>query len=223
MVLFNGHAKGGNMVPHFYWAKVTDNADPDGLHRVKAAREGEEEEAVTDWIPVLTPYGSSDTGLSFLPDIDDQVLVVSLDAMDARKVVIGTIWSNEVSPPETGENADADLNSDGNNSLRFFKSRSGSQLIFDDTDGAEKIQLITADSKSRFEFSAEDELVSLSTEIDLTISSKGALSIQAEEVAITSDKQVNISAEEYQIDAKDGLEINTDKDMTIKGSGISLN
>jgi uncharacterized protein involved in type VI secretion and phage assembly len=210
------------MVPHFYWAKLTDNADPDGLHRVKVTKEGENE-SVTDWIPVLTPYGSSDTGLSFLPDVDDQVLVVTLNAMDNQSAVIGTVWSNDASPPETGENTEADLNENGDNALKFFKSRSGNQLIFDDTEDSEKIQLISADDKSRFEFNVADELTSLITENDLTIGSKGAISVQAEEIKITSEKQANISAEEYQIDAKKGLDMTTDKDFSIKGSGVSLN
>jgi len=210
------------MGPRFFWGKVTDNADPDELNRVRVAIR-DEDENVAEWIPVLTPYASFDAGLSFLPEIDDQVLVVSLDIKDIRKVVIGSIWSNEITPPETGENTSADLNGDGENSLRFIKSRSGNQLIFDDTEGAEKIQLISSDGKSRFEFSVEDELVSLTTENDLTIGAKGVISIQAEEVEITSKKQVNISADEYQIDAKKGMDITTDKDMTIKGTGISLN
>jgi uncharacterized protein involved in type VI secretion and phage assembly len=210
------------MGPHFFWGKVTDNADPDKLNRVRVAIK-EEEESVTEWIPVLTPYVGVDAGLSFLPEIDDQVLVVSLDAADNRKAVIGTVWSNEIAPPETGENSAADLNGNGENSLRFFKSRAGHQLIFDDTDGAEKIQLITSDNKSRLEFSVKDESTFLTTENDLTIGSKGSISIQAEEIEITSKKQLNIKADEYQVDAKKGLDMTTDKDMTIKGSGISLN
>jgi len=210
------------MFTNFYWAKVTDNADPDGLHRVKVSKEGEEE-SVADWISVLTPYGSADAGLSFLPDIDDQVLVASLGDSDIRKVVIGSVWSNEAPPPKTGENTSADLNGDGKNSLRFFKSRSGNLLIFDDTEGAEKIQLISADGESRLELNTADELISLNTSKDITISAKGAISIQAEEIDITSDKQLNISADEFQLNAKKGLNITADKDMTVKGSGISLN
>jgi phage baseplate assembly protein gpV len=210
------------MFPNFYWAKVTDNADPDKLHRVRVAKKGEEE-SVADWIPVLTPYGSNDVGLSFLPDVDDQVLVISMGVTDGRKAVIGGIWSNDVSPPETGENSGADFNDDGENSLKFFKSRAGNMLIFDDTEGAEKMQLISAGKKSRLEFSEPDELVSLSTDQDLNIGAKGAVLIKAEEVSITSEKEMNISTEEYQVDAKKGLEIKSDKDIGIKGSGISLN
>jgi uncharacterized protein involved in type VI secretion and phage assembly len=210
------------MVPHFYWAKLTDNADPDGLNRVKVTKEGENE-SVTDWIPVLTPYGSADTGLSFLPDVNDQVLVVSLNTVGSQSAVVGAVWSNEVSPPQTGENTEADLNENGENTLKFFKSRSGNQLIFDDNEDSEKVQMISSDGKSRFEFSVADELTSLITENDLTLDSKGAISIQAEEITITSEKQVNIAADEYQIDAKKGLKMTTDKDLIIKGSGVSLN
>ncbi|MDR0320538.1 MAG: phage baseplate assembly protein V [Treponema sp.] len=210
------------MFSNFYWATVTDNADPDELNRVKVLKEGEDE-SVADWIPVLTPYGSGDTGLSFLPDIDDQVLVVTLGTVDVRKAVIGSVWSNEVNPPQSGENSTADLNGDGENSLRFFRSRSGNQLIFDDTKDAEKIQLISADGESRIELSVADELVSLNTGKDISMGAKGAIVIKAEEIDISSEKQLNISVDEFQIDAKKGLDINTDKDMTIKGSGISLN
>jgi phage baseplate assembly protein gpV len=210
------------MYPHYFWGKITDNADPDGLSRVRASKVGEEGN-VTDWIPVLTPYAGNDTGLSLLPDVDEQVLVVSLDVWDVKKAVIGGIWSNEAKPPETGENSDADLNQDGNNSLKFIKSRAGSQLIFDDTGGAEKTQLISPDGKSRLEMNMADELFSITTENDLAIGAKGSITIQAEEINVVDEKQFDLSTGEYQISGKDALNIETDKDMGIKGSGIALN
>jgi len=112
------------MVPHYYLTTIIDNVDPDGLNRVKVAKYGKDE-SVTEWIPVLTPYGSNDAGLSFLPEINDQVFVVSIDTADSKKAVVGSIWSNSEPPPKTKENSDADLNKDGKNSLRFLKSRAG--------------------------------------------------------------------------------------------------
>jgi uncharacterized protein (DUF2345 family) len=66
-------------------------------------------------------------------------------------------------------------------------------------------------------------LFTLDTEKDLSISAKGAVTIQAEEIGVESEKQVNVSAEENQISAKKELDINSDKDLSIKGSGIALN
>lgn len=41
--LFQAASQGGELVPHFCWAKVTDNADPGGLSQVRVVREGEGE------------------------------------------------------------------------------------------------------------------------------------------------------------------------------------
>jgi uncharacterized protein involved in type VI secretion and phage assembly len=210
------------MEPRFFWGKIVDNIDPDGLNRVKITKE-EEDESITEWMPVLTYYGGDDMGLSILPEVDDQVLVATLDDESGLKVVIGSVWSNDSLPPETKENADADLNKDGENSLRFFKSRAGNQLIFDDTDGEEKIQLIAADGKTRIEFCVDEEMLSLLTEHDIAIKSCGVLSIQAEEIEISSEKEVNINTEDYQQKAEKSSKMTADGDFDIKGSGIALN
>ena len=206
---------------HFI-GKVSDNKDPDGLNRVRVSKLGEEDN-VTGWIPFLSPYVGDDNGLTLLPDVDSQVVVVSLNDKNSQQVAMGGIWYNDEQPPTTGENGEADLNQDGKNNLRFLKSRSGSQLIFDDTEGQEKIQILSLDGKSRFEFLVADEIVSLTTENDLTISAKKMMSIQAEEVEIVGKKNVNFDAEELQINAKKTMDFNADKDLGVKGSGISLN
>lgn len=210
------------MIKKVFMAKISDNQDPDNLHRVKVTFSNEDE-VVSDWIPVLSFSAGNDNGIYSLPDIDEQVLVVCLDDSTKSYCVIGSVWSNEVKPPESGENGDADLNQDGKNSLHFIKSRSGNMIILDDTDSKEKIQLISSDGKSRFEFSAEDEMINLETENDIQITAKANLSINAEEIDITSSKQMNISTEQFQTKVSKGLDINADKDITIKGSGIALN
>jgi uncharacterized protein involved in type VI secretion and phage assembly len=210
------------MFLHGFLGKVVDNQDPDGLHRIRVGKLGEKE-TVTDWISVLSAYAGSDAGLSLLPDVDSQVLVVSLDEDSIKKVAIGGIWSNGSAPPETGENSSADRNQDGKNALRFFKSRSGHMFIFDDTEGAERVQLISFDKKSRLDLNTPDELVILETKNDLSIGAKGILTIQAEEIAVNSKKQINFEGEEFQTSAKKTLDINADQDIAIKGSGLTLN
>lgn len=204
-------------------AKISDNQDPDNLHRVKITYSNETGDVVSNWVPVLSYSAGNGNGLYSLPDVDEQVLVASLENDTNSFCVIGSIWSNEVKPPKTDENSDADLNQDGKNSLHFLKSRAGNMIILDDTDSKEKIQLISADGKSRFEFSAEDELINLETENDIQITAKKNLSINAEEIEIESSKQTNITTEEFQTKVSKELQINADKDITIKGSGIALN
>ena len=140
----------------FYVAKVTDNQDEDGLNRIKITTQLNEE-TVSYWIPYLSSMAGEGMGFSSLPNIDDQVLVLSMDGSRDNQIVVGSYWNENSTPPKTEENSDADLNGDGKNSLNFFKSQSGNMLIFDDTDGKEKIQLIASGGSTRIEFDNEND------------------------------------------------------------------
>jgi len=206
----------------FFLAKVCDNQDPDNLNRVKITFT-DKEEVVSNWIPIITSTAGNDSGFYSIPDVEEQVLVVSLDDANTNFCVLGSIWSNNIKPPATNENSDADFNKDGNNSLHFIKSRSGNMIILDDTDSKEKIQLIASEGKSKIEFSKADELINLESETDIKINAKSNLEITAEELDMNCSKQINISTEEFQTKSSKELNINSDKDISIKGSGIALN
>ena len=206
----------------FFYGKVSDNKDPDELNRVRVTILGEQK-FVSNWLPVISPSAGADTGLSLLPDVDDEVLIVSMSGNKSRMAVLGSSWFNDGTPPVTGENSDADLNADGKNSLKFLKSRSGNMIIFDETEGAEKFQIITGDGKTRFEFDTAGEIGNLTSEQDVMIGAKGSLTLKAESISIQSEKSIEISGEEYTVSAKKAADITSDKDMTVKGSGIALN
>jgi uncharacterized protein involved in type VI secretion and phage assembly len=207
----------------FYVAKVTDNQDEDGLNRIKITTQLNEE-TVSYWIPYLSSMAGEGMGFSSLPNIDDQVLVLSMDGSRDNQIGVGSFWNENSTPPKTEENSDADLNGDGKNSLNFFKSQSGNMLIFDDTDGKEKIQLIASGGSTRIEFDNENELINMETDKDISISAKGNISIQAEEeISFTSKKALSIESEGLNIKSSKEVKIEASKDMTIKGSGIALN
>lgn len=208
---------------YFYVAKVTDNQDPEKLNRVKVTVPLAED-SVSFWLPYLSAAAGNGTGFSSLPDIDDQVLVLAMGNERDRQIVLGSFWNAAFAPPETGENSDADLNGDGNNSLNFIKTKAGNMIIFDDTDGKEKIQLIASGGKSRIEIDNENELINMETDKDMAFSAKGAISIQAEEeISLSAKKAFNIESEDFGVKASKEVNIESSKDMTLKGSGIALN
>ena len=211
------------MNSYFYVAKVTDNKDEDNLNRVKVTTHLKED-TVSYWVPYLSCNAGEGIGFSSLPEIDDQVLVLSFGSSRENQIVIGSFWNSNCKPPETKENTDADLNGDGKNNLSFFKSKKESMVIFDDTDSKEKMQFIVSGGKSRIELDNENELINIETDKDFNMSAKGAVSIKTEkEFTVSAKKACHFKCDNFGAKASKGANVEASKDLTVKGSGIALN
>lgn len=122
-----------------YPALVTDIVDPDGQGRVRVRLpwspddDGRDYEA---WARLATMMGGSGRGSWFVPDVDDEVLVV-FEAGDARRpYVVGGLWNGQDAPPES-------MDSGGENNVKTLKSRNGVTITLDDTSGTESLTLET--------------------------------------------------------------------------------
>lgn len=206
-------------------AKVTDNQDPDGLGRIRLSictvEGGADIES--DWLPVITPFAGNESGLFSLPEVDDIVAAMFFDSSFQDGIVLGCFYNESLPPPKTEENSDGDLNDDGNNSLHFVRSRSGLRIILDDTDGEEKIQLLSTDAKTRFEILVGDELINIETDKDLFIGADGVISIAAEELSITTEKAMDISCDSAQCESSKDISIEGSSNLTLEGQTIKLN
>src|SRR5215213_2628193 len=122
-----------------YPALVSDIKDPDGQGRGKLTLPwspdtgGERYEA---WARVATLMGGNNRGSWFIPDVNDEVLVVFEGGDPRRPYVIGGLWNGSDSPPETMDGA-------GKNDKKVIRSRNGVKLTMDDTDGREQFILET--------------------------------------------------------------------------------
>ena len=119
-----------------YPAIVTDIVDPDSLGRVQVKFPwlGSEGESVRAWATLVTPYADKDQGFEMIPSVDSQV-VIAFEAGELRRpYIVGAAWNGREALPVPPEKA---------NNIRIIKTRSGSRLEFDDTDGGEKITLST--------------------------------------------------------------------------------
>lgn len=210
---------------NFYHGIVTDNQDPDGLGRIKVSLPELEGGADTqsDWLPVLSPFSGAEIGVFCLPELEDIVIVMFFDKELEKGVVIGSMYNQNMTPPLTEENSDGDLNDDGNNALHFVRSRSGLRIILDDTDGEEKIQLLSPDAATRIEMLIGDELINIETDKDLSISAKGVISIEAEEIEFKAEKAVTIEAENIKQEASKDITVEGGNSVAIEGSSVKLN
>jgi len=116
-----------------YPAIVTDIVDNKKLGRIEVkfpwlGENGEQD--VRAWATLLTPYADNDQGIQILPAVDSQV-VVGFEAGNLhRPYIVGACWNGKETLPEEPVSA---------NNKRLIKTRSGSVLEFDDTDGTPKI------------------------------------------------------------------------------------
>jgi uncharacterized protein involved in type VI secretion and phage assembly len=115
---------------------VTNNQDPDNLARVKVRFPWLSADEESQWARVAAFGAGAGRGGWFLPEVDDEVLV-AFEHGDVRfPYVLGGLW-NGVDPGPRD-------NGDGENNLRVITSRSGHELVLDDSAGAERVEIHTA-------------------------------------------------------------------------------
>jgi len=191
---------------------VTNNQDPDGLGRVKVRFPWLSEEHESHWARMAAPMAGNDRGFYTLPEVDDEVLVAFEHGQVERPYVLGALWNGKDKLPAN--------NDDGDNNVRVFKSRSGHVIRLDDTDGAEKIEILNGAGTESLVFDTAANTITLSADQDVAIESKNG------KVKITGQKGVEITAPggPGKLETKEALDVkSTGGNVNVKGSVINLN
>jgi len=181
---------------------VTDLDDPEQLGRVRVRLPHLGDE-VSDWCRIATPLGGKDRGWFLRPEKDDEVLL-ACEFNDPRRIhVIGGMWNKVDQPP-------ADDGKKTDNNWRFFRSRSGHMLKFDDTSGSERIEITGKGGKQQIVIDVSGTKIQVtcsSGDIELS-APKGKLSIDAQTVEIKASSTMTIEAKST---------------MTVKGQTVAIN
>ncbi len=126
---------------------VTDNVDPDGMHRIKVEFPVDSGDGLSSsWCRMLSPMAGKDRGLVILPDIGTEV-VLMFAYRTLSPYVVGAVYNGTDDKPEPYHN------DDGNDDKRVFWSRNDHMVIFDDTAGAERVDF-GAQASSRLDASS---------------------------------------------------------------------
>jgi len=87
------------------------------------------------WAPLATPLTGGSRGMYFLPEVGDEVLIAFEHGSFDHPFVLGFLWNGVDRPPESDKD------------LRVILTPGGHTLRFEDTDGAKKIRIETADGR----------------------------------------------------------------------------
>ncbi|MDB9315286.1 phage baseplate assembly protein V [Spirulina sp. CS-785/01] len=213
-------------------AIVTNIKDEDGLGRIKVKFPWLTDDDESHWARVMTPMAGSDRGFYFLPEVDDEVLVAFEHGDIAYPYILGGLWNKKDQPPEK--------NDDGENNKRLIKSRSGHQIILDDTEDQEKIIIQDKSEKNKITIDCEKDAMTIQVEKDLTIEAKGKVNIQSKdddmciecnnlEIKTQQDCKINAGANcniqaktKGELSAKSGIDLNCTAGVKVNNGALEV-
>jgi uncharacterized protein involved in type VI secretion and phage assembly len=173
-----------------YPALVVDIVDPEGQARVRVKlpwapdSEGEDYEV---WARLAVLMAGDNRGTWFIPDVDDEVLVV-FEAGDVRHpCVIGALWNGRDAPPES-------MDGGGQNNRKTIRSRNGVTVRFDDSQGTETLTLETPGGQTVKLRDGPGEVV-------IADANGNTIKLAASGVTITSAAKVNVQASTVEVSA----------------------
>jgi len=145
--------------------KVTNNSDPDRPGKVEVLLASSGENSPKRWCSVLSVSAGNDSGIFFMPEVDDEVIVAFDQANFEHAFIIGYPWNPVQMPPTTAPNE------------RMIRSREGHTIRFIDTEenGGDHGALIIQD--------AHENVITMANGI-VTINAKNHLNINASSMNI---------------------------------------
>lgn len=164
-------------------AVVTDNKDPSKLGRVKVKIPVLSGNDSTFWAPCVAQGAGKNRGWFFIPEIDDEVLVMFEHGDMQRPVIVSALWNGKDKPPDKNP---------GGNPRRMIKSRQGSKITFDD----DKNQVVIEDGtgKGKITLDADNNKIIIEA-IDGDVcfqSPQGDMKIVAKSMELTAQQNLEI-------------------------------
>jgi outer membrane protein OmpA-like peptidoglycan-associated protein/phage baseplate assembly protein gpV len=160
----------------------------------------------TTWARIAVPMAGPQRGTYLLPEVDDQVLVVFEHGDINRPIVIGALWSKKQPPVE--------VNASGKNNTKLIKSRCGHRVIFDDTDGAEKIVIVDKTGKNKIVLDSAAKVVKLESDGDIEVFARSNVIVHANALKIGTTEAISGKAA--------SLLTHSQKTFGIKSSSITV-
>lgn len=181
---------------------VKEIKDPDKLNRVKVVLTDETLEL--PYADVTTTFANKESGVVFVPQVNDEVIVGFLDGKINDPVILGTVYNNVNKPP---------LAIDEKNEIMMIKFPSGMTIQIDNTKDKAKVTLTTKKGHSVLidddkEFA---EIKEKSGKTSFTVDFKNG------EIALKADKKISLTA------GKDSLIVENQKGVAITSSAGKLN
>ncbi|WP_018970921.1 type VI secretion system tip protein VgrG [Rubritalea marina] len=188
--------------------------DPDNQIRVQVTVQSmtADSESGELWARWTQPYATNGAGFFFMPEIGDEVIVAFLNEDPRFPVILGSLYSSQMSPPTqpaddnpiktivTKEKLTMEM--DDKNKVITIKTPGNNQCILSDKD-----QSITIEDQNNNKITMSSSGIEIKSASDITLNATGELKVKAASLSASYEGEAQISA---------------DAAMTIKGLDLNL-
>lgn len=197
---------------------VTDNNDPEGLGRVTVKFPWLSDDVVSAWARIaVSDAGPGNRGTSFMPEVNDEVLVAFEHGDFRRPYVIGSLWNGQDKPLPNQVKA-------GKTIERGYKSSTGQRLIFSDDNAKKSIEIVTAKGHSILIDDINDTLVVTVGNSSVKLEKGGNMTLES------NSGTVKIKGVQVEIEAKGSLKLKgatanleASGPTVVKGAVVNIN
>ncbi len=174
---------------------VVDNQDPDNHGRVRVQLLWQKDNEKTDWIWVMMPdagngrNGAPGSGMVFMPEIGDRVLVGFVYNNPDRPFVMGSLFH--------GRSARGP-------SPKCLSGRSGARVCIDDAAGSVTIEdkdknRILVNGSGEIEIKSSEVIRFTCVDSSIELRKDGTITIKGKDIFLQGQKNINVTADEENI------------------------
>lgn len=208
----NGRDQSRGLVRGVVTGLVTNLNDPDNLGRVKVKYDWLGDNVESDWVWIASPMGGAERGFFYLPEINDEVLIAFEHGDIHRPYIVGSLWNSKDKPPKPN----SEVVGGGKVNERIIKSRSGHVVIFDDSDGQEKIIIRDKTEKNEIEIDSSQNSMTIKVDGDFTVEAQGKITLKSTQ-DMTLESQAN-----GKVKTTGNLNVEATGNGTVKGTQLTL-
>jgi phage protein D/phage baseplate assembly protein gpV len=174
---------------------VTNVKDPNNLGRVKVKFPWLSEDEESAWARLINPMAGPQRGIEFVPEVDDEVVVIFERGDPNRPFIVGAMWNGKDASPL---GADA-ISGDGKVQKRLIQTRIGHKILLDDSDSSKSI-VITDSAGNEAKWDAANNKIEITSKGDLTVKATGTLKLEGQGIEVkASGGDVTVSGTQIKL------------------------
>jgi len=175
-------------------AKVKDNEDPNNLGRVRVQFDWQaqlDDEMMTPWLRMAQPYAGGGKGFSFIPEIDEEVMIDFEGGNAERPYVKGTLY-NGVGDPDSAWLP----NNNNSNQIKAIRTRNGHTIEIHDEGNDGYIRIYDNEKENYIlTFSTDQKLIKLESTRNIELYAKNDIIMHAgHDINASADNDIFIAA-----------------------------